>query len=90
MNFWGFGTGIFTFLEEKLLFFMKVNANDLKAEFFIPTVVDELVSRGKVKVRVLPCDASWFGVTYREDKEMVTVAINQLVTSGSYPSNLWE
>lgn len=90
MNFWGFGKDIFTHLEEKLLFFMKVNANDLKAEFFIPKVVDELVSKGKVKVRVLPCDASWFGVTYREDKEMVTEEINKLVEAGNYPTNLWE
>lgn len=90
MNFWGFGTDIFAQLEEKLLYFMKVNAYELKAEFFIPKVVDELVSKGKVKVRVLPCDASWFGVTYREDKEMVTQAINQLVAAGNYPENLWK
>lgn len=90
MNFWGFGTDIFAQLEEKLLYFMKINAYELKAEFFIPKVVDELVSRGKIKVRVLPCDASWFGVTYREDKEMVTQAINQLVAIGNYPENIWE
>ncbi len=90
MNFWGFGTDIFTLLEEKLLYFMKVNAYELKSEFFIPKVVDELVSKGKIKVRVLPCDASWFGVTYREDKEMVTQAINHLVTVGNYPKNIWE
>ncbi|MBW6499334.1 MAG: NTP transferase domain-containing protein [Bacteroidales bacterium] len=89
MNFWGFGTDLFAQLEEKLLFFMKVNANDLKAEFFIPKVVDELVSKGKVKVRVLPCDASWFGVTYREDKEKVMESIRAMVDSGAYPDNLW-
>ena len=89
MNFWGFGTDLFRHLEEKILFFMKVNAFDLKAEFFIPKVVDELVSKGKVKVRVLPCDASWFGVTYREDKEKVMESIKQMIDSGAYPDNLW-
>ncbi|HAK00338.1 MAG TPA: nucleotidyltransferase [Bacteroidales bacterium] len=90
MNFWGFAPDIFAKLEEKLLFFLKVNANDLKAEFFIPKVVDEFISSGKIKVRVLPCDASWFGVTYRQDKEMVVEALIQLVASGDYPDNLWK
>ncbi|MEE4177533.1 MAG: sugar phosphate nucleotidyltransferase [Bacteroides sp.] len=89
MNFWGFGTDLFPHLEEKLLYFMKVNAFDLKAEFFIPKVVDELVSKGKAKVRVLPCDASWFGVTYREDKEKVMESIRLMIDSGAYPDNLW-
>jgi len=89
MNFWGFGQDIFPHLEEKLLFFLKVNANDLSAEFFIPKVVDEMMSAGKCKIRVLPCDDSWFGVTYRQDKDMVVEAIADLVQSGSYPKSLW-
>lgn len=89
MNFWGFGPDLFQQLEEKLLYFMKVNAFDLKAEFFIPKVVDELVSKGKAKVRVLACDASWFGVTYREDKEKVMECIRHMIDSGAYPVNLW-
>ncbi|HSV87362.1 MAG TPA: sugar phosphate nucleotidyltransferase [Bacteroidales bacterium] len=90
MNFWGFGNDIFAHLEEKFLFFMKVNANDLSAEFFIPKVMDEMVSAGKCKIRVLPCDDSWFGVTYRQDKEMVVEAIADLVRKGAYPQNLWQ
>jgi len=89
MNFWGFSPSIFKHLEEKLLNFLKTNAMDLKAEYFIPKVVDELVSRGKVRVRVLPCDARWFGVTYREDKEGVEAEIKKLVERGDYPENLW-
>lgn len=90
MNFWGFGVDIFSKLEEKLLYFLKVNANDLKAEFFIPKVVDEFISAGKIKVRVLPCDASWFGVTYIQDKDLVIEAISKLVNNGTYPENLWK
>jgi len=90
MNFWGFGQDIFAHLEEKLLYFLKVNAHDLSAEFFIPKVMDEMVSAGKCKIRVLPCDDSWFGVTYRQDKDMVVEAIGELVKSGVYPKNLWQ
>ncbi len=89
MNFWGFSPSIFKHLEEKLLNFLKTNAMDLKSEYFIPKVIDELVSSGKAQVRVLPCDARWFGVTYREDKESVEFEIKKLIERGDYPENLW-
>ena len=89
MNFWGFTPDIFTHLENRLVAFLEANALDLKAEAYIPFLVDELIRKEKVGVEVLHCDAQWFGVTYYKDKFMAMDCINELVKEGVYPQKLW-
>ena len=68
---------------------MPANARNSKAEWYIPFVVDELVSEGAAEVEVLPTESAWFGVTYREDKPLVVAAVRKLIESGEYPLKLW-
>ncbi len=91
MNLWGFGPGFMTELEARFPAFLAgIGANPLKAEYFLPYVVDALLKEGKASVRVLPTRDRWFGVTYQEDKPLVTAAIQNLVARGVYPARLWE
>ncbi len=89
MNFWGFTPKYFDELEHRFAKFVEVNKNELKAEFFIPTVVNELIIEGKGKTKVLESDAAWFGVTYQEDRPVVVESIRALIKAGKYPENLW-
>jgi len=89
MNFWGFHTSIFNFLEEKFTTFIKENADNIKSEFYIPFVVDDLMKEGKVKSNVLKSEATWFGVTYQEDRPATVDKIRNLVNKGVYPEKLW-
>jgi NDP-sugar pyrophosphorylase family protein len=89
MNFWGFQPSIFDHLQERFAHFLMTQGHDLKAEFFIPTVVDELIRAGRATVRVLETPDRWFGVTYREDKDAVVARIQELVRAGEYPPSLW-
>ena len=61
----------------------------MKAEFYLPAAVSNLIARGEAKVRVLPTESTWFGVTYRDDKPRVEAAIRELVQAGKYPARLW-
>ena len=61
----------------------------MKAEYFLPFVVDELIKENKARVRVLKTDEKWYGVTYKEDKEKVMDAIGQMIKGGKYPERLW-
>ena len=88
MNFWGFTPAVFPMLEEGLKRFLGKRADDEKAEFYIPTAVSEMITSQAAKVRVLSSENPWFGVTYREDKLLVTESIARLVADGEYPSNL--
>lgn len=89
MNFWGFTPKCFEFgwvLFEK---FLEENKNNLKAEFFIASVVNEILKSGIATVKVLKSDAQWFGVTYKEDKKIVQEEIEKLIKNTVYPSKLW-
>ena len=91
MNTWGFTPSMFRELDESFPHFLLSNRdNILKAEFFLPAVVDKLISEGKANVKVLPCRERWYGVTYMEDKPVVRQALKELTLSGIYPENLWE
>jgi len=89
MNFWGFTPKCFEFGNQLFEKFLEENKADLKAEFYLPSIVNEIIKSGKATVEVLKSDAKWFGVTYKEDKEIVQKAIAELKTKNYYPSNLW-
>ncbi len=89
MNFWGFTPAFFPQLERDFKKFIVENADKLKAEFYIPLVVNNLIKSGEATVKVLKSDAQWFGVTYQEDKPITIQQVNKLVEKGVYPKNLW-
>ncbi|HTN21683.1 MAG TPA: sugar phosphate nucleotidyltransferase [Pelobium sp.] len=89
MNFWGFTPEVFKVTEKLFVDFVAKNEDNPKAEFFIPLIADYLIKNNIATFKVIPTDAKWFGVTYKEDKEIVQENINKLVESGVYPSKLW-
>ncbi len=90
MNFWGFTPKCFNFGNRLFEEFLEANKTNLKAEFYIPSIVNDILKSGKATVEVLKSDAKWFGVTYKEDKEIVQNAIRELKTKNVYPKNLWD
>lgn len=89
LNMWGFSPRLFTALTERFPQWLEDHSTELKAEWYIPFVVDELVQEKQADVAVLPTDSRWFGVTYREDKPFVQAAIQTLVDQGEYPVKLF-
>ncbi len=90
MNMLVFDPSIFEYLEEKMPIFFKENEPNLeKCEFLIPDILDEANKEGYAKVKVLHTNATWYGVTYKEDTDMVRSSIKKLVENGEYPNNLW-
>ena len=90
MNFWGFTPGLFAELETLFPEFLRANASSiLKAEFLIPEVVGTLLGAGRARVRILPTQERWFGMTNPEDRPAFRTAILGLVDSGVYPRDLW-
>lgn len=89
MNFWGFTPKCFEFGEELFEAFMAANKENVKAEFYIPMIVNEIIKSENASVEVLKSNAQWFGVTYKEDKEIVQEAIQDLKRNNVYPINLW-
>lgn len=83
MNLWGFTTDIFAEMQKEYDAFMK-NANLLKDECLIPTLVDKLIKSGKATVKAYSNKDKWYGITYREDKEEVQKAIKALCDEGIY------
>lgn len=89
MNFWGFTSTFFDYAEKMFVDFLKDNAENPKAEFFIPLVVNHLIQNHIAKVKVLSSADEWIGVTYAADKESASKKIHQLVAEGKYPSKLF-
>ena len=89
MNFWGFTPTFFEFGRREFARFLEDNRGNLKAEIYIPLVVNRLVGTGLARVRVLDCDETWFGVTYKDDRPRVVEAIRKLVDAGRYPEKLF-
>ena len=92
MNMWGFTR---SFLDEALTRFpafldKALAENPEKGEYFLPTVVSQLIDEGKARVKVLRSEDKWYGVTYREDKPTVVAAITEKTAAGLYPDRLWE
>lgn len=88
MNLWGVHQSIFEHLRNQFKDFLARFGNEKKTEFYIPSVIDSLVQNGKAAVKVLPTDDSWFGVTYRQDKEIAERSIKALIEKGLYPERL--
>ena len=91
MNFWGFTPDYFKHSEHLFRCFLDApeSKTNLKAEFFIPYVVDHLIQSGRSTFKVIDCDAKWFGVTYKEDRPFVVEKLRSLCDAGLYPHNLW-
>jgi hypothetical protein len=88
MNFWAFTPSFFDQLEQKFTAFLDQSGSELKSECYIPTVVDSLITDGTADCHVLQTTASWFGVTYPDDKAYVVSSIAKLIELGEYPSPL--
>ena len=89
MNMWGFTPAIFDYLNEMFEVFLSKNIHDIKSEFLIPSVINDLINSGDGLVQVLYSKSSWFGVTYKQDKSYVVQQIQNLVNSGFYPHKLF-
>lgn len=90
MNMWGLNPGFFSILDEEFnRFLSEAGENDQKAEYLLPVLVGQLLKEQRIQVKVLKSEDEWFGVTYKEDRESVTEAINKLVEKGIYPSLLY-
>jgi hypothetical protein len=89
MNMWGFTSEYFQYSDEQFVDFLNNNQENLKAEFFIPLVVNNLIVSKTAQVKVLDTPSKWFGVTYIEDRPGVVAKIQELVNKGEYPAKLW-
>lgn len=89
MNMWGFTPDYFKYSEDYFVEFLKNNMGNLKSEYFIPLMVNELITKGKARVKVLDTTSKWFGVTYADDRQSVVDKIQALVDAGEYPAKLF-
>jgi hypothetical protein len=90
MNMWGFTPDYFEYSEKAFVEFLKANGKELKAEFYIPTVVNDLIENGKITLKVEETPSQWFGVTYAADRPATVAKFKELSDKGVYPANLWE
>ena len=89
MNLWGFTPDYFEFSEKYFVDFLNENISKPNAEFFIPLVVNELVTKGDATVKVLDTDSKWFGVTYAADRQGVVDKFAELHANGEYPEKMF-
>lgn len=91
MNMWGLCPAFLNELEKKFpLFLSSLKEGDAKTEFLLPKIIDNLIQTQEATVQVLETHDKWFGVTYKEDKEQVSVSIKRLIAEGMYPSHLFQ
>ncbi len=84
MNLWGFKPDLFGYIEDGFKSFLSEKLNVPKAEYYLPTVVSQLIDKGEKQVKVLVAEDKWYGVTYKEDKQQVTDALTAMVNDGLY------
>lgn len=91
MNFWGFTQSMMKEMEARFPAFLEqaIKENPLKAEFYLPLAVDQLLKEKKAKVKILKSTDRWHGVTYKEDKQSVVDALQAMKDKGIYPEKLW-
>ena len=90
MNFWCFDPALFASTEKLFLNFVKENAENIKAEFFIPIIAEDFMENGGGYISVIPTSSQWFGVTYKEDAPVVKASVDKLVADNVYPPSLWQ
>ncbi len=90
MNFWGFPVAILSEFEQAFATFLETTPNLDKSEFFLPFVVDALLQEGKATVDVLPTNTRWYGMTYKEDRDLLAESLRKLRADGQYPDSLWD
>jgi len=89
MNVWGFTPVLFKYLKDMFVEFLNDEGNELKSEYLIPSVVNDLIKSGREDVHVLRSASSWFGVTYKDDRPFVMGEIQKLIDRGTYPKQLF-
>ena len=89
MNMWGFTPDYFDYSNESFKEFLSYNINTPKAEFFIPMVVNEMMTKNLATVKVMTTKSRWFGVTYAEDREDVVAKLARLHAEGEYPDKMF-
>ena len=89
MNVWGFTPILFKYLKDMFVEFLHDEGNEIRSEYLIPSVVNELIQSGREDVHVLRSASSWFGITYKDDRPFVMREIQKLVDSGTYPKQLF-
>jgi UTP-glucose-1-phosphate uridylyltransferase len=89
MNMWGFTPAVFDYLEDLFVEFLEEAGTEMQSEFYIPFAVDDMVRHKSATVQVLRSSGSWFGVTYKEDRDHVVRAIADLIEKGDYPARLF-
>lgn len=90
MNLFGFTPDFFAYSADYFKTWFEANREQLKAEFYIPTMVNKLIADGTASLRVLRSEAQWHGVTYKEDKPALMAAIERMIADGKYPRDLWK
>ena len=91
MNCWGLTPAIFPSLESGFVEFLSGESGKaLKSEYYLPGAVDDMMHAGECDVKVISTTASWYGVTYSEDKPAVVASLRALMDSGEYPHKLWK
>lgn len=89
MNLFGFSPAVFQLIDDMFTAFLNSHANEMKSEFYIPSVANEVIARDMGTMHVLNSKARWFGITYQEDRELVVTEIQNLTQQGEYPVSLW-
>lgn len=90
MNMWGFTPDYFDYSEKAFVEFLREHGGELKSEFYIPTVVNDLIERGEIKLKVEETPSRWFGVTYAADRPATVAQFQKLVDEGLYPAKLFK
>ncbi len=90
MNSWAFNASIFQYLDTMFIAFLKLNHENLSAEFYLPAAINELLDKGDIRVKVDTTSDEWFGITYAEDKQIVVDKIKEKISLGLYPAALWK
>ena len=90
MNLWGFTPDYFDYSEEAFVDFLNAHSKELKSEFYIPTVVNNLIKANKISLKVIPTPSKWFGVTYAADRQATVDMFRKLTEEGIYPTPLFK
>lgn len=91
LNLFGFSPSIFAFIEKNFIPFLEENKEEmLNCEYLIPDLICNLIKQKEIKVKLIPTESEWFGVTYKEDKENVVERIKKEIACGKYKDNLWK